>query len=190
MQQLKVRKSRHCRALPTPYLVGQFCQLILTAIIAGVLRNVVTDAVQLVRKRARPYTHGSAGTAAADPLLQQVIGQIASSAFAAEASVLAAADEQDAALNTVINGVADFELAHRASLLTAQAKVIVDELAPRAANLLFDVGGSSAIKQSENLDRHWRNIRTLASHNPTVYKARAIGDYVVNGEHLPANGFF
>ena len=172
------------------YLLGQFCQLILTAIIAGVLRNVVTDAVQLVRKRARTYTHGSAETAAADPLLQQVIGQLAGSAFAAEALVLAAADAQDVALHTVVNGAADFELAHRASLLTAQAKVVVDEIAPRAATLLFDVGGSSAIKQSENLDRHWRNIRTLASHNPTPYKARAIGSYLVNGEYLPSNGFF
>jgi len=173
-----------------PYLVGQFCQLILTAIIAGVMRNVVSDAVRLVRKRGRTYTHASAETAAADPILQQVIGQIASHAFAAEAMVLAAADAQDAALATVVNGLADFDLAHRASLLTAQAKVVIDELAPRAATMLFDVGGSSAVKQSENLDCHWRNIRTLSSHNPTPYKARALGSFLVNGERLPTNGFF
>lgn len=173
-----------------PYLVGQLCQLILTAIIVGAMRSVVTDAVELIRKRARTYSHASAETAAADPLLQQIIGQIASSAYAAEAVVLAAADAQDAALATVVNGLADFELAHRASLRAAQAKVVVDEIAPRAATLLFDVGGSSAVKQSENLDRHWRNIRTLASHNPAPYKARAIGSHLVNGEYLPSNGFF
>src|SRR4051794_23174582 len=39
---------------------------------------------------------------------------------------------------------------------------------------LFDVGGASATKKSKNLDRHCRNIRTLASNNPTVYKAQAI----------------
>jgi len=177
--------------IPTePYLIGQLCQLILTAIIAGVLRSVVNDAVELVRKRARTYSHGSAETAAADPLLQETIGRIASSTLAAEAVILAAADAQDAALATVVDGVADFDLTHRGSLLAAEAKVIVDEIAPRAATLLFDVGGSSAIKQSADLDRHWRNIRTLASHNPTPYKARAIGDYLVNGEHLPQNGFF
>lgn len=73
----------------------------------------------------------------------------------------------------MVNGVADFDIAHHGSMLAAQAKVMVDELAPRAATALFDVGGSSAIKRSADLDRHWRNIRTLSSHNPTTYKARA-----------------
>lgn len=173
-----------------PYLVGQFVQLILTAIIAGIMRSVVTDAVTHVRKRGRTYSHASAEKAKDDPLLQAVIGQIASQAFAAEALILAAAEAQDAALATVSGGAPDFDLTHRASLLAAQAKVVIDELAPRAATMLFDVGGSSAIKQSEDLDRHWRNARTLASHNPTPYKARAIGDYLLNGTLLSTNGFF
>jgi hypothetical protein len=32
-----------------------------------------------------------------------------------------------------------------------------------------------------HLDRHWRNARTLASHNPVVYKPRIVGDFLVNG---------
>ena len=32
------------------------------------------------------------------------------------------------------------------------------------------------------LDRHWRNARTLASHNPRVYKARILGDWLINGK--------
>ena len=31
------------------------------------------------------------------------------------------------------------------------------------------------------LDRHWRNARTAASHNPWIYKARIVGDWAVNG---------
>ena len=31
------------------------------------------------------------------------------------------------------------------------------------------------------LDRHWRNARTLASHNPVIYRDRIVGDYVLNG---------
>lgn len=172
------------------YVIGQLCQLILTATIVGIMRNIVSDAVRVVRERARTYSHGSAETAAADPLLQEIIGRISTSTMAAEAVVLAAADAQDDSLASMIDGVADFDIAHRGSVMAAQAKVIVDELAPRAATLLFDVGGSSAIKRSADLDRHWRNIRTLSSHNPTAYKARALGDYLVNGENLPINGFF
>lgn len=173
-----------------PYLAGQICQLILTAIIAGILRNVVSDAVRLVRGRGRTYAHAASASPAADPLLQQVVGELASQALAAEALVLAAAEAQDLAFANAAAGDANFEIAHRGSLLAAQAKVVVDELASRAATRLFDVGGSSAIKESADLDRHWRNIRTLASHNPVLYKARAVGDYLINGTALPANGFF
>ena len=35
------------------------------------------------------------------------------------------------------------------------------------------------------LDRHWRNARTLASHNPRIYKHRIIGDFAVNGTPPP-----
>ncbi len=173
-----------------PYLAGQICQLILTAIIAGILRNVVSDSIRLIRTRGRTYAHAAGETPATDPLLQQVVGQIASHSYAAEALVLAAADAQDLAFASAIKGPVDFELAHCASLLAAQAKVVIDDLASRAATQLFDVGGSSAIKQSADFDRHWRNIRTLASHNPVVYKARAVGDFLINGTVLPSNGFF
>ncbi len=173
-----------------PYLVGQFVQLILTAIIVGIMRSAVKDAVATVRKRERTYSHGSAEKAKDDPLLQAVIGEMASLTYAAEAVVLAAADAQDQALATLENGTTEFTLTHRASALAAQAKVVVDQLAPRIGTMLFDVGGSSSITQRENLDRHWRNARTIASHNPTPYKARAIGDWLVNGAELPSNGFF
>lgn len=169
-----------------PYLIGQFCQLVLTAIIAGILRSVASDAASVLRARSRTYSHAAGATPAADPLLQQVVGEIASAAFAAEAVVLAAADAQDRATASP----ADFALAHAGSLLAAQAKVVVDDIAQRAASRLFDVGGSSAVRVSQRLDRHWRNIRTLASHNPTVYKARAVGDWLVNGTELPNSGFF
>ena len=89
------------------------------------------------------------------------------------------------AASTAVGGDINFTSSHQASLEASQAKVIIDSLALRAATLLFEVGGASATKQSAHLDRHWRNIRTLASHNPTVYKARTIGDYVVNDVSLP-----
>ncbi|MGN6127730.1 MAG: hypothetical protein ACTHON_14295, partial [Humibacter sp.] len=40
---------------------------------------------------------------------------------------------------------------------------------------------ASAVGRGIALDRHWRNVRTIASHNPAVYRKRAIGDYVLNG---------
>jgi hypothetical protein len=38
----------------------------------------------------------------------------------------------------------------------------------------------------QGLDRFWRNARTLASHNPRIYKDRIVGDFAVNGTPPPA----
>jgi len=54
-------------------------------------------------------------------------------------------------------------------------------MVPRAASLLFDTLGASAVRSSTALDRHWRNARTVASHNPWIFKARQLGDHAVNG---------
>jgi alkylation response protein AidB-like acyl-CoA dehydrogenase len=170
---------------------GPVPQLVLTAINAGILRGILRDAAALVRRRERSYSHAPSDRPADDPILQVTVGQIASNAYAAAATVLAAADSLDRLDRARGADRAVFDAAtHAASLETSQAKVIVDELAIRSAGLLLDVGGASATKQSVNLDRHWRNARTLASHNPGSYKARAIGDHVINGTPLPVNGFF
>ena len=54
----------------------------------------------------------------------------------------------------------------------------------RAATRLFEVGGASATLRTRGLDRHWRNARVLASHNPLIYRARLLGDRAVNGTPL------
>ena len=112
-------------------------QLYLQAIIAGILRNVVSDAKTLIQSRSRTYSHAAADTVPADPQLQQIIGQLSSSAFAAEVIVLAAADAQDTSVNHVVDGVIDFALDHNASLQAAQAKVIVEDLCIQGFDATF-----------------------------------------------------
>jgi alkylation response protein AidB-like acyl-CoA dehydrogenase len=168
---------------------GAFTQLYLSALIAGIIQAIGQDAAALVRGRTRTFNHASGDTPAQDPLLQQFVGQIESNAFAASTIVLAAADAIQAAADAVVVGAHDPERVAEASLRAAQAKIVIDELVQRSAWLLFEVGGASATKRSANLDRHWRNARTITSHNPTVYKTRAIGDLAINGTPLPASGF-
>lgn len=173
-----------------PY-ANTFAQLFLTAINAGIARAVLQDAAELVRSRKRTFYYAPSEIPADDPLLQQTVGQIASGAFAAETVVLAAAEALDAATDAFDAGDATaIDAAHKAALLSAKAKIVADELAIRSGNLLFDVGGASATKKATNFDRHWRNARTLASHNPNTFKARSIGQYEISGTPLPAKGFF
>jgi alkylation response protein AidB-like acyl-CoA dehydrogenase len=176
---------------PALYLSGAFFQLYVTALEAGVLQALRDDAVAHVHQRPRSFAWAPTPAAADDPLLQLEIGEIAAAAFAAEATVLAAADALAAAFDADVRGDdPDLRLAHEASLQAAAAKVVVDALAQKAASQIFDVGGASVVRQAHLLDRHWRNIRTLASHNPASYKAQAIGAYHVLGTKLPGSGYF
>jgi alkylation response protein AidB-like acyl-CoA dehydrogenase len=173
-----------------PY-ANTFAQLFLTAINAGISRAILQDATALVRSRKRTFYYAPSEIPADDPLLQQTVGQIASGAFAAETVALAAAEALDTATEAFDAGDANAgDAAHRAALLSAKAKIVADEFAIRSGSLLFEVGGASATKKATNFDRHWRNARTLASHNPNTFKARSIGQYEISGTPLPAKGFF
>ncbi|WP_420965287.1 acyl-CoA dehydrogenase family protein [Bradyrhizobium sp. B120] len=173
-----------------PY-ANTFAQLFLTAINAGIARAVLQDAAELVRSRKRTFYYAASEIPVDDPLLQRTVGQIASGAFAAETVVLAAAEALGAATDAFDAGdPTAIDAAHKAALLSAKAKIVADELAIRSGSLLFDVGGASATKKATNFDRHWRNARTLASHNPNTFKARSIGQYEISGTLLPAKGFF
>lgn len=176
---------------PPMYLSGAFFQLYVTALVVGVLRALRADAVAHVHQRSRSFAWAPTPSAPDDPLLQREIGEIASAAFAAEATVLAAVDTLAVAFDAAVQGTdPGLDLAHEASLQAAAAKVVVDALGQKAASQVFDVGGASVVRQVHLLDRHWRNIRTLVSHNPTSYKAQAVGAYHVRGTRLPGSGYF
>ncbi|WP_036508036.1 acyl-CoA dehydrogenase [Nocardia aobensis] len=165
--------------------------LLLHAIAAGILRALTEDTATLLRERTRSYSWGNAELARNDPQLLAVVGSLSSTAFVVEAAVLAAADALDAATRHIWqHGAPDDRLELAASLQTAQVKVAVEKIALSAAAEAFDAGGASWTRASAGLDRHWRNLRTLFSHNPTVYKARVVGDVVVNDAELPSVGFF
>ncbi len=67
------------------------------------------------------------------------------------------------------------------------------EMTPEKMLLIYRLGREYAeVRYSEieafrslGLDRHWRNARTLSSHNPRIFKDRVVGDYAVNGTEPP-----
>ncbi|MET9202648.1 acyl-CoA dehydrogenase family protein [Gordonia sp. NPDC003585] len=173
-----------------PSTQGAFVQLYLHAVIAGILRTVVADAKALVEGRTRNFAHATSPIPVEDPSLQQVVGELAALAFVTESTVLIAAESLDAAADSAVDGVQDPKLAQAAALAASKAKVVLDEIGTRAATLLFEAGGASASSRSKDLDRHWRNIRTITLHNPARLKAQAVGAHVLLGQDLPANGYF
>ena len=165
-------------------------QLYLTAVVAGILQAAAADAVSVLRGRSRTFSHGAGPTAVEDPLLQHVVGRLATNAFVARAVVMRAVAPLALAAEAAPEDAGHPDLLEQARIEAAMAKVAVDELAARSGWEVFDVGGASATRGSLNLDRHWRNARTVASHNPSIYKTRALGDRLVNQRPLPASNLF
>ncbi|MBY4952555.1 acyl-CoA dehydrogenase family protein [Pantoea sp. DY-17] len=160
-----------------------FYQHVLLSTLAGIGRAVARDGAQAVAARNRVYSHGNGGAVRQDAQILQVIGEITSLAFAVEATVIRATHSLQSAY--VAHFSSDEAQIAAANVLAeaeaGQAQVIASELVTRAATELFNALGASDTRVSKALDRHWRNARTLSSHNPVVYKARDIGDWKVNG---------
>lgn len=166
-----------------PFVTTDFrvvLHLILLATLVGVGRAVLRDATDYVTSRTRIYGVPGLTSPRNEPTVHVVVGNIAVLAFAAEAAVRdvvnrldAVRGQQDAA------DVLDRYVAVQIAQFSAQQVVI--RSVTEAANQLFEVGGASAVSSTRGLDRHWRNARTLASHNPAIRRQAAIGDYLLNG---------
>ncbi|MED5609655.1 acyl-CoA dehydrogenase family protein [Pseudomonas sp. JH-2] len=169
------------RSIVTPFL-----QLFLGAVEAGIARNALSDAVAFARNHARPIKHSSAQRSVDDPYVEFAVGEISARALAAEAVILRAAERIDQAWSA---GLAH-DAVNLAAVEVAQAQYIAVESALKAAELLFDVGGASTTGRQHNLDRHWRNARTLANHNPRHWKAAVVGAWHLKGSEPPTSGLF
>ncbi|SMY11988.1 acyl-CoA dehydrogenase family protein [Brevibacterium jeotgali] len=166
-----------------------FFQLVLLAVLAGIARASRRDAAVTISSRKRTFNTGLGLPFREDPLIQEATGRIAAKAYAAEATVLQTARVLDAGIEaaTASGAVrADFtgpvpEAVHASEIAVEHAQVTVPELALGAAQDLFLTVGASATSTAKGLDRHWRNAQTVATHNPISFRARAIGDYWING---------
>ncbi|MET8653537.1 acyl-CoA dehydrogenase [Nocardia aurea] len=169
-------------------------QLTHLATIAGIVRRATDDIAEFVRRRHRTYPAAKAAVAAQDPLIQHVVGRNDAVAYALRAIVLDAAASLDAAADLgyafrttpEAERTAEAEAEVTAAELKAEldafrAQSVVLDLGLKATTEIFEVGGASALDRKYQFDRHWRNVRTLASHNPLIYREQQLGDYVLNG---------
>ncbi len=162
-----------------------FFQLVQLATIAGIGRALASDLAGAVARRTRTYTHAAGPRSAQDPQVLQVVGQVRGAAYAAGAIVLKVAEALQRAADARTDTQAFETAVQIAELESAQAQTVITGLILHAATIAFDAIGSSAVTRDAGLDRHWRNARTLTSHNPRIYKDRIVGDYAVNGTPPP-----
>ncbi|MCV3767842.1 acyl-CoA dehydrogenase family protein [Rhizobium sp. TRM95796] len=164
-----------------------FYQTVHLATLAGIGRAIAKETARAVAARTRHFSNAAGPRSSQDPQILQVVGRIRSNAYAASAIVLQVAASLERAYATRFAGDADAEERANAvsELETSQALGVVTNLVFEASTILFDTLGASAAKSSNALDRHWRNARTISSHNPRIYKDRIVGDFAVNGTPPP-----
>ncbi len=160
-----------------------FFQLYHLATVAGIARAAARSISDMVGHRKRSFSHGNDDLPSRDPQILEIVGRVCSAAYVAGAVVASAAralqhaaeagdDERDALVTC-------------AELEVWQAQDQVFPLVLEATSLMFDALSGSATRRLSGLDRYWRNVRTIAGHNPRVYRTRIVGDFAVNGTPLP-----
>ena len=164
-----------------------YYQLVQLAIITGLGRAATYDVSQAVAKRTRNYTHANAQFVKQDPQILQVVGQIRGAAYSAGAIVEKVAQSLQRAYLAAFQNNEQLEEEQNAlaELESAQSQTVITDLILNASTILFDALGASATDKDLGLDRYWRNVRTLSSHNPRVFKNRIVGDFSVNGTLPP-----
>jgi alkylation response protein AidB-like acyl-CoA dehydrogenase len=179
--------DQHSPAPGNPWQ-GTFAQLYLAAVEAGIAARVLDDAVWWVREKARPIKHSSADKSIDDPYIRRRIGQISAYARAARSAVLIAAEELDDVRGR--SGEEARRAGAQAAIAVAEASVIAIDSALAAAPLIFDVGGGTITNRQWGFDRHWRNARTIANHNPRDWKLAVAGAYQLGAAEPPTSGLF
>ena len=165
---------------PTTY--GARAQLWHAAIDVGIATGALEAGVRQAAK-ARPHFEAGVDTAADDPTLINVAGELTVTVRGAQALLTEAARQLDVATAELTE-----DSAAAASIAVAVAKVAAVRASLEASNGLFELGGTRSAGASANLSRYWRDARTHTLHDPTRWKVQHIGRHTLSGTRPPRHG--
>lgn len=165
-----------------PTVYGARAQLLHAALDVGIATGALDEAVRQAAK-ARPHFEAAVSSAVEDPTLVQVAGELTVTVRGAEALLIEAARQVDAARADLTE-----DSAAAASIAVAIAKVSAARAAVQAGSALFEFGGTRSASASGNLSRYWRDARTHTLHDATRWKVRHIGNYILSGTKPPRHG--
>ena len=165
-----------------PSVYGARAQLLHSAIDVGIATGALAAGVRQT-ELARPHFEAGVSTAAEDPTLVNIAGELTVEVRGAQALLGEAARQIDVAAQNLTD-----ESAADASIAVAVAKVAAVRAALEASNVLFELGGTRSVAAPANLSRYWRDARTHTLHDPTRWKVQHIGRYTLSGTPPPRHG--
>lgn len=163
------------------YITAFFQQFHLAAF-AGIGRAILNDTIAFVRAKTRTFGVPGTTDVAADPLVQRVVGRVSALSFALDAILENVSIALETAHAAWLTGErSDDTVFVAADIAAYRGQIAAIDLVLEASTLFFEVGGASATQEHRRLDRHWRNARVIASHNPAIQRERALGEYFLLG---------
>ena len=64
-------------------------------------------------------------------------------------------------------------------MAVSQAKIVATHTGLRVCQDVFAACGARAALREQNLDRFWRDVRTLTLHDPLSFRTRSVGEYLL-----------
>ncbi len=172
------------RAYETATAAGPYAQINHAAIDTGIASAAIRDLVRFVRERSRPWIDSGVERASDDPHVIRDVGRLVTALHGAEALL-----ERASRLLDVARANPGEETVAEASVATAEARIASTEIAIEAADKLFELAGTRAALEADNLDRHWRNARVHTLHDPVRWKHHAVGDFYLNDRKPPRHAW-
>lgn len=148
------------------------------AVLVGLGLGAVRAAAPFVAERSRPWPSADVATAADDPMVQRLTGELVADLAAAYHATMATGDLLDAFERGEIDRTA-------LAVPIYAAKAAASRAAVRATSEIYALMGTRAAARAHGFDRWWRNARTLSLHDPVDWKHVELGRHVLTGWDPP-----
>ncbi len=167
-------------------LIWPIYQIDLLASLVGIAEAATAEIVAFLQHKGRNAWNPTVAPAQ-DPAALYAVGSVRGRTSLVRAAVVEAARRVGAALDQHRGGQLDDALYDAVDAYVAQLWPVVIEDVLRITTEIFEVGGASATASARQLDRLWRNARTISSNNPAFHQTLAVGDHELNG--VPVSTF-
>jgi|AZII01.1.fsa_nt_gi alkylation response protein AidB-like acyl-CoA dehydrogenase len=164
-------------------LLGPITQIGFTGVFIGAAKGAMREGIAYVKEKTRAYPWPGLDfdQAIDDPYILSTIGALSSQLAAAEAMAYEAARLVDVALDARESASTE-EMANlraAASVAVSQAKIVATDTGLKVCQDIFSACGARSALRTQNLDRFWRDIRTLSLHDPLSFRTRSVGEYLL-----------
>lgn len=151
---------------------GARFQASFAAELVGIGIAALRAAAPFVREQSRPWPSADVDSAAQDPTVRRLTGELTADLVAAYAAVIATGDLLDA------YEAGEVDRTQLAVPIYA-AKATATRASLRATSEIFTLMGTRSATGGKGFDRFWRNARTLSLHDPYEWKHSEIGRHVL-----------